>query len=563
MELANRPEPVARLVMSWANSVVETSRSSAGHDTLRSTLTEPLKLLGRWPELSRLDATTPGFAAVVARRGAIETVHRGLAQVEWGTAIGPDTRFHVASLAKQFTALAILQLRDQGRLTLDSLVAEIVPELASATQNMTVRHLLTHSSGLRDQWPLMEWAGWRGNDLITTDDVVRLLLRQRSPQFPPGSRWAYSNSGYTLLAEIVARLTGRSFAEYALAEIFVPLRMESTLIADDPTTVVSRRAEAYRLNGESGHLERSSPNLFVHGSTSLLTTSSDFIRWMLAHRDGSDWRPYIDEMQQCHILTDGSRIGYGLAYFLDEENGQPVAFHSGGDFGFTSFFAHYPTEDTTVAILANASLEHLRPVVRRLAEADRAAPASSPDDHPETSRSPGNTESTAGMVGVYAASSGEMRRIVRRNNGLEVIWGASQSLRATNTDCFLTPSGDTYRFLRNDSGAVDRFWHETPVMSGIWKRVGSTARDGRGARGRVGQYFSRETNALLEIVRCPEGDVALKLPKQGPVQLESFDDSLFFADAMWLRFDQGDARCLYLSMPRCQDVRYMRVSESS
>jgi CubicO group peptidase (beta-lactamase class C family) len=158
----------------------------------------------------------------------------GMADLDHNVAITPSTVFHVASMSKQFTAAAILLLVQQGKLSLDDDVRKYIPELPDFGFTITIRNLIYHTSGLRDQWSLLELAGWRYSlDLITDDDIMSVLRMQKDLNFKPGEKHVYCNTGYTLLAIIVKRVSGMSFREFAAKNIFEPLGMKSRFFRDD------------------------------------------------------------------------------------------------------------------------------------------------------------------------------------------------------------------------------------------------------------------------------------------------------------------------------------------
>ncbi|MDP5190089.1 serine hydrolase [Rheinheimera baltica] len=166
--------------------------------------------LARWAS-----TTLPGLAVAVVKDG--ELVYSkgvGLANLEYGIPITPDTVFEVASISKQFTAFSILLLADEGKLSIDDEVTKYLPELSDLGHKITLRHLLHHTSGLRQQGVLLELAGWQSDDIATQAQALKLLSMQKDLNFTPGEMFEYSNSGYFLLAEIVSRVSGQSFAEF-------------------------------------------------------------------------------------------------------------------------------------------------------------------------------------------------------------------------------------------------------------------------------------------------------------------------------------------------------------
>src|SRR5687768_11256733 len=183
---------------------------------------------------------TPGCAVAVFQDGEIRYQRgHGMANLDHGIALQPSSVFHVASVSKQFTAAAVTLLAQEGRLSLDDPVRKYLPEVPDFGSPLTIRQLVHHTSGLRDQWQLLELSGWRySHDLITDADVMSLVRRQKTLDFAPGSKYSYSNTGYTLLAQIVGRVSGRSFREFTTERLFAPLGMSSTHFRDDFTEIV-------------------------------------------------------------------------------------------------------------------------------------------------------------------------------------------------------------------------------------------------------------------------------------------------------------------------------------
>src|SRR5688572_5400092 len=224
-------------------------------------------------------AGSPGCTAGVYQGARI--VHRGaygMANLDHDVKLTPRSVFHVASVSKQFTATAILLLAADGKLSLDDDVRKFIPELPDFGERITIRHLANHTSGIRDQWDLLGLAGWRySRDLITDDDVLQMLSRQKDLNFKPGERHLYSNSGYTLMAIIVSRASGKSFREFTTERIFTPLGMTNTHFRDAFTEIVKHQAYGYAPYGQTFRL--STTNFDTAGATSLLTTVEDMAKW--------------------------------------------------------------------------------------------------------------------------------------------------------------------------------------------------------------------------------------------------------------------------------------------
>ena len=222
---------------------------------------------------------SPGAAVAVVQNGTI--VYKkgyGMANLEYDIPNSPSTVFHIASVSKQFTAFSILLLEKAGKLSLDDDIRKYIPEVPDFGKTITLRHLATHTSGMRDQWNLLAMAGWRLDDVITKEQVLKLVSKQKALNFNPGEEFVYCNTGFTLLAEVVARVSGQSFAEFTQANIFSPLKMKSTLFYDDHEKIVKNRAYSYH---EANGYKKSVLSYANVGATSLFTTAEDLSLWAL------------------------------------------------------------------------------------------------------------------------------------------------------------------------------------------------------------------------------------------------------------------------------------------
>lgn len=217
---------------------------------------------------------SPGAAIAVIKDGVV--VYKrgyGSANLEYNVPITPQTVFHVASVSKQFTAFAIALLAHQGKLSLDDDIRKHLPEVPDFGKKITIRHLIHHTSGLRDQWTLLGMAGWRLDDVITKEHILKMVRHQKELNFDPGAENLYSNTGYTLLAVIVERVSGQSFRDYTDANIFKPLGMTNTHFHDDHERIVKNRAYSYSPAGPGGGFKAAPLNYANVGATSLFTTA--------------------------------------------------------------------------------------------------------------------------------------------------------------------------------------------------------------------------------------------------------------------------------------------------
>lgn len=311
----------------------------------------------------------PGLALAVLDEG--EVVYRralGSANLEQGVPITARTVFQAASLSKQFTGVAVALLADRGRLSLDDDVRRYLPEVPDFGTPITLRQLLHHTSGLRDLWELLLLAGWSYEDLVTQEHVWSLVERQRTLNFPPGSEYLYTNTGYTLLAEVVERVTGRTFRDWMRDEIFTPLSMTSSQILDDERHLIPGRAEAY-YGGDDGAFEKAIANVSTYGATNLYTTVDDLLKWVrgLERATLAD-RAVLEEAQTAGRLADGSPTTYAFGWRTAEDRGLRVLSHGGGQGGYRSYLIHYPERRVAVAVLANLGTVPAASIARQVAD---------------------------------------------------------------------------------------------------------------------------------------------------------------------------------------------------
>jgi CubicO group peptidase (beta-lactamase class C family) len=351
---------------------------------------------------------TPGCAVVVLHRGKV--VHRrgyGLAHLEWGVPITPSTVFHAASLAKQFTALAVCLLAEDGKLSLDDDLCKYLPDLPDWGHVVTLRHLLQHTSGLHDSTQLFGYAGWRSGDLVTDQDYLDFTLRQKALDFRPGDRHVYGNTGYVLAALIVRKVSGQSLRAFCDTGVFKPLGMKNTHFHDDHAEVVRDRASAYAERG--GRLRVAVPRLDTVGNAGLFTTADDFAQWARNFDEPHVGKAALGLMLAPGKLNSGEPVrygrdlGYGLGLVVGRYRGLRMVSHSGAYLGYRAEFLRFPDQGLSVIILGN--LESLEPyaLARQVADiclADEFPEAAA--KHPVVSAAPSEQELVA-WKGTYVS----------------------------------------------------------------------------------------------------------------------------------------------------------------
>ncbi|NIM50976.1 MAG: serine hydrolase [Gemmatimonadales bacterium] len=319
---------------------------------------------------ARYDHTrSPGCALGVIRDGAFVLKRGyGMANLEYGIALTPTSVFRIGSTSKQFTAAAILLLAEEGKLSLDDNVRRYVPELRERYPPVTIRHLLHHTSGVRDYLTLMTLAGRQSDDFYTDDDVVGMLARQNELNFAPGEEYLYSNSGYFLLSRVVRGASGKSLRQYADEKIFRPLAMTHTHFHDDHREVVSNRASGYA-PVQGGGFRISMTNLDMVGDGGVFTTVEDLLRWdRHFYRRQIGGERFWHEMLERGVLNSGDTLDYARGLVHGEYRGLKTVSHGGAFVGFRAQLLRFPEQRFSVICLCNLSSANPSRLALRVAD---------------------------------------------------------------------------------------------------------------------------------------------------------------------------------------------------
>lgn len=311
----------------------------------------------------------PGASVIVIRDGKV-VVRRayGMADLERGVAATPETDYRLASVSKQFTAMAVMLLVTDGKLRYDQPIGDILPELPRATRGVTVRHLLNHTSGL-----------WDYEDLIPAErttqlddrDVLAMLSSQDSLYFPAGTQYRYSNSGYVLLGLIVARASGRPFPEFLRTRIFAPLGMTASVAHAEGVDTVPRRAFGYSPRGGGFVPTDQSLTSATLGDGGIYTNVDDMARWdaaLYAERSRLVDAATLGLATTPPQLPGGAVTEYGFGWFVDQYRGMKRWRHTGETSGFRNAIQRYPDRLLTIVILTNRSSGEPGAIAERIAD---------------------------------------------------------------------------------------------------------------------------------------------------------------------------------------------------
>jgi CubicO group peptidase (beta-lactamase class C family) len=480
-------------------------------------------------------AATPGCAVGVASGGKpVLAKGYGMADLEHDVAITPDTIFEAGSVSKQFTAAAILWLAREKKLSLDDPVRRFIPELPPYSPDITIRQMLTHTSGLRDWGNIAGIGGWpRTTRVHTHAHVLEIASRQRALNFTPGTHWSYTNTGFNLAAMIVERVSGQSFQEFTRAHLFEPLGMTHTSWRDDFTRIVKGRAVAYRERDKAFATDMPFEN--VYGNGGLLTTVGDLLTWNGHYDAVTEGDPLSTAVQQQPgTFNDGRTHGYALGLFVGKYKGVREVYHSGSTAGYNAFLTRFPGQHVSVAVLCNATSGQATQYAHAVADLflGGAVKAAAPP--------PGLTaEDAAAHAGMYrSAVTGAAITIGRRDATRGRTWTFDGQLGAVATDDY----GTTERYER--VAAVTPSSHDLEAYAGTYASEEAET-----------ELRAEVTEGKLVLKRRPDTTIALT-----PLYADAFEAPQL-GTVIFRRDSGGRITALSLSQDRVWDLRFQRTTK--
>lgn len=479
---------------------------------------------------------SPGAAVGIVHEGrAVYRKGYGLASLEHGIAITPSTAFDIASVSKQFCAFAIALLASEGAIDLEDDIRSLLPEMPDF--GITIRHLVHHTSGLRD-WPgTLAAAGYDMEDVISFDEILAMARAQQALNFSPGEEYSYSNTGYNLLAEIVARRTGKSFRAYTDEAIFKPLGMHRSHFRSHHEEVVPNRAYAYAPS-EAGY-RRVGNNLVARGSSSLFSSVDDLVRWTVSLSERRLGGPAPHELMALQgVLNSGEAIPYAFGQVAGTYRGLETLSHTGSWAGFRSVLLRFPEEDFAVIILGNVSTMNPMGLARRIADLYLGHLMADPDAAP--AEMPPAPESLDDYVGTYDFGQAGIVQITASEGRLfaRLAGGARLRLARVGEDRFA--AGSAFVFSRDAGGTVvDLEWGGRTGA-----RVATFAPDAGALAAYEGRYESPELDYAYAVVAGETG-LWLHGARGEPIELVPVAPDAFTTESWFMpfiRFVRGSGR---------------------
>ncbi len=515
---------------------------------------------------------TPGAAVGIVLDGQlIFKKGYGMANLDHSIPIEPNSVFDIASVSKQFGAFAIAMLVDKDLISLDDDIRKYIPEVPDFGQTITLRNLVHHTSGIRD-WPVtLAIGGWRFDEVISMEHILRMVETQQDLNFNPGDEYTYSNTGYNLLAEVVARVSGKSFREWTDENIFKPLGMSDTHFHDDHQEVVPRRVQGYFRQGDKYKMMANS--LMALGSSSLYTTVEDLAKWTANFESGEvGGAEVLDMMHQQGVLNNGDTISYAFGNSIDQYKGFTRVAHSGGWAGFRTFLVRFPSENLAIIVLSNNG--SFNPSAKAYEIADIILGIEEDVEEPKEDPSPAN----------YVAVDIDPEILNDYEGDFEMMPGFVLSFRREGDQFFtqatgqpefeMTPSSDSTFFLEQFAATV--IFHRDP--DGSVNRLTLSQSGERGAN-RIqpfmpslqdlteikGLYYSPELKTFYEI-ELVDGELIGSHQRLGKSSMKLERPNLLSSDFInpirIIRDESNKITRLELGQGRVRNVRLERIEPS-
>lgn len=471
----------------------------------------------------------PGATVLVSRNGQI--IYKkayGMANLELNTPMHVDNVFWVASIGKQFTAVAILQLMEQGKLNLQDEITKFIPDYPTQGNKITIEHLLTHTSGIHN------FSGMADHEkklaLDCTPNEVIDFFKNLPMRFAPGTKWEYSNSGYFLLGYVIEKITGKPYSEYLEENFFKPLGMTNSLYAND-TRIIKNRVGTYSV-GENGFENSKSRNItHVYAAGAIQSTVEDFFKWHQAvHTYKLVKKETLDKAFTRYKLTDGTETDYGYGWRLGNVYASPSIWHGGLITGFGTMEIYLPKEDVFVAVFSNCDCIYPKDIASRLA----ALTTGRPYEYKEIS-----VENTISKdyTGVYENQNGLQRIITVSENKLfsQLGRGPKTNLKANQKDKFFFDNDpmQTIQFSKNKKGKIEILIAEKLNGNEVWNKTNKLITDTNGIKvdGKIlGTYVGvyEIPSAFTFSIIKEQDKLFLQAPEQEKLEMFADTETKFF-----------------------------------
>ncbi len=506
---------------------------------------------------------SPGCALGVLRGGELIYARGyGSANLDLCVPISPASVMHVASVSKQFTAISIGILAREGKLSLEDDVRKYVPELPEFGHTIRLRHLVHHTSGLRDQYGLFRLAGWRDDDVQAFDDVLDFAYSHRRLNFEPGAEYSYCNTSYTLMALTVERVTGQKLRGFVTERILTPLDMTHSHIHDDISEIVPNRASAYAPR-DGGGFKLADSHVEVPGAICMYTSVEDLSHWVRNFGTRDVATDVLDDAMTPGLLNDGSTQSYGYGLMIGNYRGLKTVSHGGVDSGYRAEMLWFPEVDFGVIVLANLSAIKPGWLARKVSDL-YLKDALSSDELIDTPAIKLTDEEKEAFTGLYYDERRSLTRRVTVKDGKLVANGAfGDPMELEPFDHGRFRLGRPPQEIRIEPGANGALEYRE-IMSGhpstTFTHAETDSPSAETLSSYAGTYVCADVNTRYSVF-VRDGKLIVRLPHRTDRELEPTVKDAFSTesiDLVFLRDGRGDVLACEIFADRIRHLRFDR-----
>lgn len=526
------------------------------------------KIFSEWDK-----ANTPGAALGIVQDGKlIYAKGYGMANLEYSLPNTPTSVFRIGSTSKQFTAACIVLLAEQGKLSLDDPLTSHFPDFPEYAEQITIQHLLNHTSGIRDYLVLAYLKGIPEDGYYLDSDIMQWLLAQTELNFAPGDEYLYSNSGYWLLGQIVGKVAQMNMADFAEKEIFAPLNMNDTHFHNDHTQIVKNRASGYSPSDDDGY-QISMTTLDMIGDGGIFITIEDMKKWDDAYYSSTVLsKTFWQKMTRQGVLNDGEQISYASGLNISSHNGLKTISHGGAFVGFRADSIRFPEQKFSVFVFANradANPTHMAYQVADIfleGEYIVETTPTEPDEKKQTGSTPlsleqiaGNYELRPGMSTLFSAENGVLNAVQSWN-------GSSYTLTESKDHVFHMSGRDNIDLIFSD--LVDGQAKQVTVIQNgrerIWKRTQVMDASKVNLQDYVGAFYSQELDTTCTIKlndgKLNDSQLSVSFGSNDAFSLALYAEDQFTSEGRVFRYQRtaGNITHFKLDAGRVKNLKFVK-----
>lgn len=512
----------------------------------------------------------PGGSVLVSKDGkTVFSKSYGLANIEYEVPNTNNTLFNIGSISKQFTAMGIVLLEEQNKLSINDDIRKHIPELPDFGEIITIRHLLHHTSGLRDLHGLLGLAGWRSGDLETNEDVYRIIKNQKELNFKPGEEFLYSNTGYILLAKIIENASQLKFDQWMKQNIFQPLGMKNTYVETSLNKIIPNNATSYYLRKE---FERALEYWGYFGPGNIHSTTDDLNIWLQNFSTPqNNWESAFKKLLFTTALNNGFETNYGFGVRIEEYAGKKVIQHGGSVGGFRAIARTFPEEHLNIVILSNYSRSNIGSKANKISDIFLAKRKDLPTE--KVTQTPNkfiklSSDKLKKLEGVYWSDSEKSgRKVYFKNDTLR--YSSSEKSEwplvpiSKNSFIMIHPSVKPIVTFDNKTNQMTvRIENNLPGVFNFLQSNLDIKTNGNDML--VGKYYSPELKTMYSISIDDKSDIYLEHARHGIIKLEQLHDNIFVGD--WpvgtveiKRNEKGKVMGLTMSNGRTRNVWFKKA----